>query len=100
MKRNHPLWALTSAYMRHLRTVRERHGLSVREVAEKVGISPGWLRRLETGKHDAAAVTMFCIIEAMGEPIAGFYKEAEALHPKLVQRVRAAMEKRRQRLDG
>src|SRR5438034_10660150 len=45
-----------------LRAERERHGLSLRELARRLGISPSALSQIETGKSRPSVGTLYAIV--------------------------------------
>jgi transcriptional regulator with XRE-family HTH domain len=49
----------------HLRLLRARRGLSARELAERAGISPQSLSRIERGRHDIVFSTLQRLLAAM-----------------------------------
>ena len=51
---------------RRLRTLRERRGMSAKEVAEAAGITPMSMSRIGLGRHDVVFRTLRRILAAMG----------------------------------
>src|SRR6476619_3967769 len=49
-----------------LRSERERHGLSLRELARELEISPSALSQIETGKSRPSVSTLYAIVSALG----------------------------------
>jgi mannose-6-phosphate isomerase-like protein (cupin superfamily)/DNA-binding XRE family transcriptional regulator len=49
-----------------LRKRREQEGLSLREVARRLGISPSALSQIETGKSRASVSTLYAIVSELG----------------------------------
>jgi transcriptional regulator with XRE-family HTH domain len=77
--RQKPLHPKTVRIFRHLRMVRLRKGLSIREVSEASGIPISTLRRIEKAESDTKAERVVTIILAMREPVVKFFREVEAL---------------------
>jgi transcriptional regulator with XRE-family HTH domain len=48
-----------------IKTLREQRGLSQEALAEKAGISRGYLARLETGRHDPTVGTVEKLAKAL-----------------------------------
>lgn len=49
-----------------LRTVREARGLSLREVARRVGVSPSFVSQVETGKANPSVGTLYALVGVLG----------------------------------
>lgn len=70
---------------KRLSLARKRQRLTAKELAEKTGISPVTITRLETGQNQADAATLSKLAEVLDYPIEFFFKEDTAnLSPQLV----------------
>jgi transcriptional regulator with XRE-family HTH domain len=49
-----------------LRAVREERGLSLREVARRVGVSPSFVSQVETGKANPSVGTLYALVGVLG----------------------------------
>ncbi|WP_028924315.1 helix-turn-helix domain-containing protein [Pseudonocardia acaciae] len=49
-----------------LRAERQRHGLSLRELAERVGVSASMLSQVETGRSQASVSTLYSLVSELG----------------------------------
>ena len=49
-----------------LRSERERHGLSLRELARRLAISPSALSQIETGRSRPSVGTLYAIVTELG----------------------------------
>lgn len=49
-----------------LRSVREERGLSLREVARRVGVSPSFVSQVETGKANPSVGTLYALVAVLG----------------------------------
>jgi transcriptional regulator with XRE-family HTH domain len=49
-----------------LRTVRQQSGLSLREVARQLGVSPSFVSQLETGKSQPSVATLYSLAQLLG----------------------------------
>jgi transcriptional regulator with XRE-family HTH domain len=49
-----------------LRAVREARGLSLREVARRVGVSPSFVSQVETGKANPSVGTLYALVGVLG----------------------------------
>ena len=49
-----------------LRVVREQRGLSLREVARRVGVSPSFVSQVETGKANPSVGTLYALVGVLG----------------------------------
>lgn len=56
-----------------LRELRLAHGLSARAVAERSGVDPGYLSRVETGKISPTVSTLTRLVQAMGESVGALF---------------------------
>jgi transcriptional regulator with XRE-family HTH domain len=78
LMRQKPLHPKTVRIFRHLRMVRLRKGLSIREVSEASGVPISTLRRIEKAESDTKAERVVAIILAMKKPVVQFFREVEA----------------------
>ncbi len=58
-----------------LRRLRERKGLSARQVADLAGLSPAYLSRLENERISPTVATLAKLLAAIGETMATLYQE-------------------------
>jgi len=58
-----------------LRAERLRHGLSLREVARRLGVSASTLSQIETGKAQPSVSTLFDIVNLLGTSLDGLLTE-------------------------
>lgn len=58
-----------------IRTERKKNGLTLKQLSEKVGISPITLQRIETGKTSPSVVLLSEIAQALDRPIFSFIEE-------------------------
>ncbi len=49
-----------------IRTVREQHGLSLRELARRVDVSPSFISQIELGKANPSVGTLYSIVSVLG----------------------------------
>jgi transcriptional regulator with XRE-family HTH domain len=52
-----------------LKALRERRGLTQATLAKRAGVSPGYIARLETLRHDPKLSTLVKISKALGVPV-------------------------------
>jgi transcriptional regulator with XRE-family HTH domain len=57
-----------------IQALRTKRGLTQQKLAEKTGLSRGFLARLERGRHDPAATTLAKIARALRVPISSLFK--------------------------
>lgn len=72
---------------RRLRALRERRRMTAKEVAERAGIAPLSLSRIELGRHDVVYRTLGRILAAMGYTLKDL---AQAADPTLAPKLRRA----------
>lgn len=81
-----------------LRSLRESRGLSISEVARRVGTSPAAIRLLETGERAATLVTIEAVSRALSVSVSGLFtgdrKGTEANADRTLARLHAALEGR------
>ena len=51
-----------------LRAYREQRGLSLRELARRLGVSPSAISQIETGKSRPSVSTLYSIVSELGVP--------------------------------
>lgn len=56
---------------RLVRHVRERHGLSQQDLADRLGVSQRWLSELELGKGKQANARYFAVLAQLGIRLSG-----------------------------
>lgn len=61
-----------------LREVRLRSGLSLREVARQLGVSPSFVSQLENGKSQPSVATLYSIAQLLGVSIDELFDVADA----------------------
>ena len=61
-----------------MRRERERHGLSLRELARRVGVSPSMLSQVETGRTQPSVSTIYAIATELGVSIDALVSGEEA----------------------
>jgi transcriptional regulator with XRE-family HTH domain len=64
---------------RKIRTERRRSGLTLEQLARKVGISPITLQRIEVGKSNPSVILLSQIANAVNKPIFSFFEEEAGL---------------------
>lgn len=57
-----------------LRDVRQAAGLSLREVARQLGVSPSFVSQLETGKSQPSVATLYSLAQLLDVPIDQLFK--------------------------
>jgi transcriptional regulator with XRE-family HTH domain len=57
-----------------IQALRNQRGLTQEQLADKAGLSRGYIARLETGRHDPAATTLAKIAKALRVPISSLFK--------------------------
>ncbi len=55
-----------SSSARAIRAVREDRGLSLREVARRIGVSPSFVSQVETGKANPSVGTLYSLVGVLG----------------------------------
>jgi transcriptional regulator with XRE-family HTH domain len=59
---------------RRLRQMRESKAMRARDVADRAGVSPAYLSRLENGRVSPTVATLGRLVQAMGETIASLFE--------------------------
>jgi transcriptional regulator with XRE-family HTH domain len=52
-----------------LKALRKERGWKQPDLAKKAGLSPGYIARLETGRHDPKLSTLLKLAKALGVPV-------------------------------
>ncbi len=60
-----------------IRIVRKKNGLTLEQLAKRVGISPITLQRIETGKSSPSVVLLSEIAQTLNRPIFSFFEEID-----------------------
>jgi transcriptional regulator with XRE-family HTH domain len=60
---------------RRVRELRREHQLSAHEVAQRAGVSPAYLSRLENGKVSPTVATLTRVVQAMGESVGALFQD-------------------------
>ena len=60
-----------------IRDLRKKKGLSMNQVADKVGVSYITIHRIETGKVSPSVVLLSEIASCLGEPITSFFEQGQ-----------------------
>lgn len=58
-----------------IRALRTRHGISLRSLAHQLGISPGALSQIETGKAGLSATRLYQVVKILGTTFEDFFDE-------------------------
>ena len=64
-----------------LRELRDRRGITLRELAARSGISHSAISMIERGKISPTIDTLACVLEALGTNLAGFFVEMQSSLP-------------------
>ncbi|QDU60816.1 Alginate biosynthesis transcriptional regulatory protein AlgB [Planctomycetes bacterium Pan216] len=59
-----------------IREERKSHNLTLAEMAERTGLSVGFLSQIELGKNSASVETLYRISRALGRDVGDFFQEA------------------------
>jgi len=62
-----------------IRIERKKNGLTLEQLAKRVGISPITLQRIETGKSSPSVVLLSEIAQTLNKPIASFFEIDKSL---------------------
>lgn len=71
---------------RRIAALRAESGLTLREVAERTGLSDAYLNRVERQKTPINIANLEKVAGAFGVPLASFFEASEALQPLIVTR--------------
>ena len=69
-----------------LRVIRSRRRLTLREVAERAGLSESFLSQVERGRASASVASLRRIADALGIAISDLFQPAEASQPRVLRR--------------
>jgi transcriptional regulator with XRE-family HTH domain len=69
-----------------LRQLREQKAMSARQVADRAGVSPAYLSRLENGRASPTVATLARLVAAMGETMATLFQDAPDAEHHVVRR--------------
>jgi transcriptional regulator with XRE-family HTH domain len=73
-----------------LREERHRKGLTVREIARRVGVSPSLISQIERDKVNPSVSTLWGLVTVLGLPMSDLFPEGAAHGPRPIARVTAA----------
>jgi transcriptional regulator with XRE-family HTH domain len=60
--------------VRRMRALREARGLTQEQLAQKAGVSVGYIARLETERHDPKVSTLIKLAKALRVPVTDLLK--------------------------
>jgi transcriptional regulator with XRE-family HTH domain len=69
-----------------LRVIRSRRRQTLREVAERAGLSESFLSQVERGRASASVASLRRIADALGVAISDLFQPAEASRPRVLRR--------------
>lgn len=69
-----------------LRVIRGRRRLTLREVAERAGLSESFLSQVERGRASASVASLRRIADALGIGISDLFQPAESSRPRVLRR--------------
>ncbi len=69
-----------------LRQIRSRRRQTLREVAERAGLSESFLSQVERGRASASVASLRRIADALGVAISDLFQPAEASRPRVLRR--------------
>jgi transcriptional regulator with XRE-family HTH domain len=69
-----------------LRVIRSRRRQTLREVAERAGLSESFLSQVERGRASASVASLRRIADALGIAISDLFQPAEASRPRVLRR--------------
>jgi transcriptional regulator with XRE-family HTH domain len=64
-----------------IRALREARGMSARELAERAGVAPAYLSRLENGRLSPTVSTLTRVMQALGEPVSRVFGDDDLAGP-------------------
>jgi transcriptional regulator with XRE-family HTH domain len=70
----------------NIRSLREKAGLTLTDLAARAGLTKGALSKIETARGSAAIATILRIAEALGVPLAELFAESEESPPYVLTR--------------
>jgi transcriptional regulator with XRE-family HTH domain len=71
-----------------LRQQRERHGISLRELARRVGVSPSLVSQIELDRVNPSVSTLYALVTELGMTMSDVFGEAPAAAPLAVSEQR------------
>ena len=60
-----------------LRAERQRHGMTVREIARRVGVSPSLISQIERRKVNPSVSTLWALVTVLGLPMSELFSDAQ-----------------------
>jgi transcriptional regulator with XRE-family HTH domain len=75
-----------------LRTLRERRGLSLRELSRRTGIAVSFLSALERGRNNVSVAKLKAIVDVLGVTLADFFSQVPPPPEKILYRRRELVE--------
>jgi transcriptional regulator with XRE-family HTH domain len=69
-----------------LRVIRNRRRQTLREVAERAGLSESFLSQVERGRASASVASLRRIADALGVAVSDLFQPAEASRPRVLRR--------------
>lgn len=70
--------AIDSLVGARIRQLRQKHGLSARELASLAGVTPSYLSRLENGRFSPTISALTKVVQAMGESVGEIFGAASS----------------------
>jgi transcriptional regulator with XRE-family HTH domain len=71
-----------------LRQQRERHGISLRELARRVGVSPSLVSQIELDRVNPSVSTLYALVTELGMTMSDVFGDAAAPPPRVVREQR------------
>jgi transcriptional regulator with XRE-family HTH domain len=71
-----------------LRQERERHGISLRELARRVGVSPSLVSQIELDRVNPSVSTLYALVTELGMTMSDVFGESPAPAPRVVREAR------------
>jgi transcriptional regulator with XRE-family HTH domain len=68
-----------------LRQERERHGISLRELARRVGVSPSLVSQIELDRVNPSVSTLYALVTELGMTMSDVFGDGSAPAPRLVR---------------
>jgi len=68
-----------------LRTERERHGISLRELARRVGVSPSLVSQIELDRVNPSVSTLYALVTELGMTMSDVFGDGAAQPPPVVR---------------
>src|SRR4051812_15785754 len=73
--------ALEDAIGRNVRQLRHQHGLSVADMAERVGISKAMMSKIENAQTSCSLATLARLAEGLDVPVTSLFRGADTERP-------------------